>query len=230
MVSLKRTLALTAALFATATVPLAANAGEVSLTGEGVVRYSPDSARLQFSISAEHRQPEKASARVADTMDKWRSAIKAWRDELQDYSDADVNLYTRTLPVQEKGKEPERISVASQTVSFSISDLDLLNPLLEQANKLGLQYNLGSHQLFHSDEQGLEQQALARAIQDARNRCVFVAEQLDKACGEVVSININGGHRPVPMMMAEAKSARDTVSSVGPREIQASVSATFKLD
>ena len=230
MVSLKHPLALTAALLATAAVPLAANAGEVSLTGEGVVRYNPDSARLQFSVSAEHRQPQKASAQVADTMDKWRSAIKTWRDQLQDYSDADVNLYTRTLPVQEKGKEPERVSVASQTVSFSINDLELLNPLLEQANKLGLQYNLGSHQFFHSDEQGLEQQALARAIENARNRCQFVAEQLDKTCGEVVSININGGHRPVPMMMAEAKSARDTVSSVGPREIQSSVSATFELD
>ncbi|ERP93448.1 hypothetical protein Q666_09090 [Marinobacter sp. ES-1] len=230
MVSLKHPLALTAALLATAAVPLAANAGEVSLTGEGVVRYNPDSARLQFSVSAEHRQAQKASAQVADTMDKWRSAIKTWRDQLQDYSDADVNLYTRTLPVQEKGKEPEQVSVASQTVSFSVNDLELLNPLLEQANKLGLQYNLGNHQFFHSDEQGLEQQALARAIEDARNRCQFVAEQLDKTCGEVVSININGGHRPVPMMMAEAKSARDTVSSVGPREIQSSVSATFELD
>src|SRR5690554_5951571 len=122
MVSLKHPLALTAALLATAAVPLAANAGEVSLTGEGVVRYNPDSARLQFSVSAEHRQAQKASAQVADTMDKWRSAIKNWRDQLQDYSDADVNLYTRTLPVQEKGKEPERVSVASQTVSFSRSE------------------------------------------------------------------------------------------------------------
>ena len=46
----------------------------------------------------------------------------------------------------------------------------------------------------------------------------------------VVTININGGHRPVPMMMAEAKSMSDTVSSVGEREIRASVSATFELD
>ena len=55
------------------------------------------------------------------------------------------------------------------------------------------------------------------------------ASQLDQTCGDVVTININGGHRPVPMM-AEAKSMSDTVSSVGEREIRASVSATFELD
>src|SRR5690554_3203902 len=102
MLFLKRPVALAAALLTAAALPLAANAGEVSLSGEGLVRYTPDSARLQFSVSAEHKQPQKASAQVAETMDKWRNAIKAWQDQLQDYSDADVNLYTRTLPVDRK--------------------------------------------------------------------------------------------------------------------------------
>lgn len=230
MRSLTYTFALSTTLLSALALPLTAQAGEVSLTGEGVVQYIPDSARLQFTINAEHRQPQKASAQVAETMGKWRSAIEAWQNQLQDYSDADVNLYTRTLPVQERDEKPEQVAVASQTISFTINDLDLLNPLLEQAQKLGLQYHLGSHQFFHSDEQGLEKQALARAIDDARDRCEFVAEQLDQTCGEVVTLSVNGGHRPVPMMMAEAKSARDTVASVGPREVQASVSATFKLD
>ena len=47
---------------------------------------------------------------------------------------------------------------------------------------------------------------------------------------DLVTLNVNGGHRPVPMMRAESKMAGDAVSSVGPREIQATVSATFELD
>ncbi|HLT12697.1 MAG TPA: SIMPL domain-containing protein [Marinobacter sp.] len=223
-------LALTTALIAGGLPAMAAYAGEVSLNGEGIVTYSPDSARLQFTVSAEHNLPEKASKQVADTMNQWREGIRNLRSQLEDYSDAEVNLYTRSLPVQERGQEPEQRTVASQTVSFSISDLELLNPLLEQAQKLGLQYHLGSHQFYHSNEQDLQRQALARAIDDARDQCRFVAEQLDKRCGDVVTINISGGHRPVPMMMAEAKSAGNTVSSVGPREVRASVSATFELD
>jgi uncharacterized protein YggE len=220
-------LALVAAL---ATLPAAASAGEVSLNGEGIVRYEPDSARLQFTVTAEHPDAAKASEQVSATMAEWRQAIGDYRNELDDYSDADLSVYTRMVPTREQGQDPERVSVASQTVSFSINDLDLLNPLIGEANKLGLQYHLGSHQFFHSDEQGLEREALARAIADARSRCEFVARQLDQRCGDVVTLNVNGGHRPVPMMRAESKMAGDAVSSVGPREIQATVSATFELD
>ena len=226
----KNAMALATTILTASALPMTAAAGEVSLSGEGSVRYAPDSARLQFTAKAEHNLPETASQRLIATMEQWRKAVHGMRDSLEDYSDANVTLYTRTLPTQERGQQPERVAVASQTVSFSISDLELLNPLLEQAQNIGLQYHLGEHQFFHSDEESLQKQALARAIEDARSRCAFVAQQLDKTCGEVVTININGGHRPVPMMMAEARTSSDTVSAVGPREIRASVNATFKLD
>jgi uncharacterized protein YggE len=212
------------------TLPTLALAGEVTLTGEGSVRYEPDSARLQFTASAEHALPQKATERVAALMAQWREGITDYRDRLNDYSDATVNLYTRTLPSPGRGEEPEKQAVASQTISFSINDLSLLNPLIREAQAVGLDYQLGPHQFFHSDETGMEQEALARAIADAQARCRFVANRLDQTCGDVVTININGGHRPVPMMMSEAKSMSDTVSSVGEREIRASVSATFELD
>ena len=212
------------------TVPTLATAGEVTLTGEGSVRYEPDSARLQFTASAEHELPQTATERVAVLMEQWREGIAAYRDQLNDYADATVNLYTRTLPAPERDGAPRKQAVASQTITFTVSNLELLNPLLQQAQSVGLDYHLGPHQFFHSDETGMEQEALARAIADAQARCRFVASQLDQSCGDVVTININGGHRPVPMMMSEAKSMSDTVSSVGEREIRASVSATFELD
>ena len=117
-------------------IPAAASAGEVSLNGEGIVRYEPDSARLQFSVTAEHPDAAKASEQVSDTMDEWRQAIAAYRNELDDYYDADLSVYTRMLPVREQGQDPKRVSVASQTVSFSINDLDLLNPLIGEANNI----------------------------------------------------------------------------------------------
>ncbi|XKH00419.1 SIMPL domain-containing protein [Marinobacter nauticus] len=224
------TLMLAAGVLGTAALPLTAAAGEVSLNGEGTVNYTPDSARLQFTASAEHERPEKASEQVAEAMKQWRRAIRPYRDELKDYSDANLTLYTRRLPVRDNNEKPETRAVASQTVSFTIADLELLNPLIDQAQKIGLQYHLGPQQFFHSDETELEKQALARAIQDARERCQFVANQLEQRCGEVVSLSVDGGHRPVTMMRAEASSGGDAISSIGPREINASVSATFKLD
>lgn len=213
-----------------AMAPALALAGELTLTGEGSVRYEPDSARLQFTASAEDPLANKASEQVRQQMETWREGIEAWRDQLADYSDARLNLYTRTIPPAERGDQATQQAVASQTVSFSISDLTLLNPLLEQAQALGMEYNLGPQQFYHSGEQQLEREALAAAIADARSRCEFVAAELQQSCGEVVTMNINSGYRPVPMMMAESRAAKDVVTSVGIREITASVSATFTLE
>ncbi|MBQ0746342.1 MAG: SIMPL domain-containing protein [Marinobacter sp.] len=211
-------------------VPGLAMAGEVTLTGEGSVHYEPDSARLTFTASAEHELPSKATEQVASMMAQWREGISEYRSQLQDYADASVNLYKRTLPMKTREEVPENRAVASQTVSFTITDLALLNPILQHAQALGLNYNLGPNQFFHSQETRMEREALALALADAKSRCEFVAQQMNQSCGDVVTLNINGGHRPMPMMMsAEARSA-DTISSVGEREISASVNATFELD
>lgn len=211
-------------------VPGLAMAGEVTLTGEGTVRYEPDSARLKFTASAEHELPREATEQVSSVMEQWREGISEYRPQLHEYTDASVNLYSRTLPSEARDKEPKKSAVASQTISFSISDLSLLNPVLQQAQALGLNYSLGPHQFFHSEETQLEREALALALADAKSRCEFVAKQMDQNCGDVISLTINGGHRPMPMMMSAEARGADTISSVGEREISASVNATFDLD
>ncbi|WP_144776029.1 SIMPL domain-containing protein [Marinobacter maritimus] len=205
-------------------------AGEVTLTGEGSVRYEPDSARLTFTASAEHELPQRATEQVASTMAQWREGISEYRSRLQEYADASVNLYERTLPMDTREEEPEKRAIASQTVSFTITDLALLNPILQQAQALGLNYNLGPHQFFHSQEVRMEREALALALADAKSRCEFVAQQINQSCGDVVTLNINGSHRPMPMMMSAEARGADTISSVGERETSASVNATFELD
>ena len=80
-----------------AMAPALALAGELTLTGEGSVRYEPDSARLQFTASAEDPLANKASEQVRQQMETWREGIEAWRDQLADYSDARLNLYTLSL-------------------------------------------------------------------------------------------------------------------------------------
>lgn len=211
-------------------LPALAMAAEINLSGESRVRYLPDSARLQFTITAEHPDASQASAQVRETMARWRDGIADVRDQLVDYSDAAVNLYQRQLPVRSANEKRETIAVASQTISFEVHNLELINPLLDQAQALGIQYHLGPQQFFHSREAELQKQALAGAIADARSRCEFAAGELGMKCGKVKTLNIQDGYRPGPVMMAEARmGAADTVSEVGPRELTASVSATFEL-
>lgn len=209
---------------------LTLQAGEVSLTGEGSVEYTPDSAQLQFTATAEAPDADSASAQVDTRIAEWTQAIAPIRKQLNDYSDAALSLYTRTLPADNRNAEPRHRVVASQSVSLSIDNLSLLNPLIKAARDASLEFRLGGRQFYHSGEDALQQEALAQAIADAKSQCQFVAKQLNRTCGAVKIININGGRRPVSMMISEAKSAKGPVSGVGPQEIQASVSATFELN
>ncbi|WP_166265091.1 SIMPL domain-containing protein [Marinobacter caseinilyticus] len=206
------------------------HAGEVSLTGEGSVQYTPDRARLQFTATSEDTSAERASRQVNDKMVAWNQAIADYRAQLDDYSDARLALYTRTLPASDRSEEPQQRAVASQSVSFVVTELSLLNPLLAAAQNLGMEYHLGGQQFFHSDEADLKRQALAAAIADAKAQCQFIAQELAQQCGEVKTLNVNGGGRPIPMMMAEARNGGGAVSEIGPRELQVSVSATFELE
>lgn len=220
------------ALIALPAGPALADPPEVSLSGEGQVRYVPDSARLSFTVSAENADSDEALSKVRAVMEQWRESIADVRSELVDYSDASAHLYQRQrYPQRDDGDadEPRTIAVASQSVSFEIHDLRLLNPVLTKAQNLGMNYNLGEHQFFHSGEEALQQDALAKAIANARERCQFAAKQLDMNCGEVKSLNLqSSGGGPVLMRMQESSTA-DTVSQVGPREISATVQATFTM-
>lgn len=212
-------------------LPTLVVAGELTLSAQGNVSYDPDSARLQFTASVENESPQKATRKVTSLMAQWHDGIEKYRSRLNDYTDANVTLYTRSIPPDERGGEPRKLAVASQTVSFEISDLTLLDPLLEQAQALGLQYRLSPNQFFHSDEANLQRKALANAIAEARATCAFVAGQLDKTCGDVINININNSMRPMPMMaMASAKREDAVISSIGEQQIEATVTATFELD
>lgn len=215
-------------------LPAIALGAEVSLTGEGGVRYNPDSARLSFTINAEHPDADAATEQVRDIMEEWRENIADYRNDLVDYSDASMHLYQRQRspePRQASGEPPEMVVVASQTISFEIHDLDLLNPLLAEAQALGLNYSLGQQQFFHSEQDKFQQEALAKAIRNARERCEFAATQLDMSCGEVKTLDLHtdsGG--PILMRMRESADSAGAVSEVGPREVKATVSATFSLE
>lgn len=226
-----RVSAVAAATLALYSTPLAA--GEVNLQGEGSVQYTPDSVRLQFTARAEATDAEAAREDIARTMQEWNRRIEPHRSGLDDYDDATLSLSSYTRPPRDDNSDPEPVTVVSQTIRFELQgDMAKLNPVLDIARDIGLNYHLGDNSFFHSNEDKLEKQALSLAIEDALDRCQFVAKKLDQECGEVKSISINSGHTPRPMMMSAEASGRSdkSVSSIGAREISASVSASFELD
>lgn len=210
--------------------PALAVAGEVSVTGEGKVQYTPDSVRLQFTAREENADAQAATDAVKAKIAQWESDISAYRNQLEDYDSATLNLYSQRLPPIRDGEEPRTQNVASQSVTFTLSALDTLNPVLQAAQDSGLQYAVNDGNFFHSKEASLEREALGKAIDDARDQCQFIARRLDQTCGEVKTLSTSYGGRPMPMMMAEARGKSGPVTAIGNRELTVTVSATFELD
>lgn len=211
-------------------LPGLAMAGEVSVTGEGKVEYTPDSIRLQFTAREEDQDPQVATATVKDQIAQWEEAVSAYRNQLEDYDSATLNLYTQQLPPSKEGEQPRSRAVASQSVSFTLPALDSLNPVLQAAQDSGLEYHISEGNFFHSNEDKLERDALGKAIDDARQQCEFIAKRLNQACGEVKTLSISYGGHPMPMMMAEARGKSGPVTAIGNRELTVTISATFEID
>lgn len=219
-----------AVMLALGMLPALSLAGEVNVNGEGKVEYTPDSIRLQFTAREEDKDPQVATQGVKKKISQWEDAVGAYRNQLEDYDSATLNLYSRQLPPQKDGEKPGTQAVAAQSVSFTLPALDSLNPVLQAAQDSGLEYHISDGNFFHSNEKKLEREALGKAIDDARDQCEFIAKRLNQTCGEVKNLSTSYGGRPVPMMMAEARGKSGPVTAIGEREVTVTVNATFEID
>lgn len=222
--------AVRATILALGLLPALALAGEVSVTGEGKVEYTPDSIRLQFTAREEDKDPQVATESVKEKISQWEEAVSAYRNQLEDYDSATLNLYSQQFPPNKDGEQPRSRAVASQSVSFTLPALDSLNPVLQAAQESGLEYHISDGNFFHSNEAKLEREALGKAIDDAREQCEFIAMRLNQTCGDVKMLSTSFGGHPVPMMMAEARGKSGPVTAIGNRELTVTVSATFEID
>lgn len=214
-------------LFALA-LPL--QAGTVTLTGEGVVNYTPDA--VHFSLSTETRADSASAARSESNkrVAAWEKAVADLRERLQNYDDSQVTV-TEVAEYDDNGRPTDqRFFLANQIVRFDLTDLSLLNQVIAAAEKANLSYGLSQDSYFPTRTAELENAALAAAIDDAKTRCQFIALRLESQCGKVENLRVfDQGQHPRPMMMS-MDARKETVGQIGEREIRAGVEATFQLD
>lgn len=206
-----------------------AQAGTLSLTGEGSVQYTPDSARLSFTAVGRGATSAKARQALNQSMSQWDSRIKDLRSKLSDYKDAMLTVYSINQPEPDHPKQQHRIKVASQQISFTLHHLQLLDTVLAAADASNLQYHLNSGDFFASSDRELKQKALAAAIADARSQCQFIAKQLNQHCGDVHSMQVNQASPGPRPMMLEARAKGPSPLTVGQETLRANVQVTFEL-
>lgn len=221
------------ALVALLAGPVAAMADEplrnVSVEGIGRVEAVPDMAVVQIGVQREAREAGSAMAAASDAM----TAVLA---QVQDAGIAPGDIQTMRIGLDPRwrhandGSAPRVVGyVASNDLSVTVRDLDLLGALLDAvvsdgANAMnGLSFDV-------ADREALEDAARVAAVEDARRKAGMIAEAAESALGSVISLSEGsfGGGPPIMMQTAEAMRSSVPVAA-GQIDVVVSVRAVFAL-
>jgi hypothetical protein len=197
----------------------------VTVTGYGTVKAKPDRALLSFGVDSRAETARAASAQNAGAM---RRLIEA----LEEAGVPEEKLRTEHVSVWPVTNEPGAIDgyTASASVSADVA-VDRAGELMDVATANGAN-TVSGPSLTLEDTDTLEEQALARALDDARRKAKALAAAADANLGEVVKLVEGAAVQPLPYAeRAALDSAKSAVMPIEPGliETQGTLTVTFAL-
>jgi uncharacterized protein YggE len=191
----------------------------VTVTGSGSVSAVPDRAKISAGVETRAATAKAALAANGAAMQKVIAALRG-------NGGKDVTTQTVSLSTAfDQNGQPNGF-VASDVASAETT-LDGAGPLIDAAVAAGAN-TIDGPSLSRSDADALYRQALAKAVDDAKERAAVLAKAAGRSLGSVTAI-VESGSAPVPFA-AKASAAQDSTPVVsGPQETEASVSVTYEL-
>lgn len=194
----------------------------VTVTGVGTVEARPDEASFSFGVDTEAATARDASNRNAEAMRRLIDALRAAGVGGDDMQTQHVSVW----PTGERGDTYH----ASNSVSVTTS-VERAGQLVDVATRAGA---TGVHgpSLTHSESHELEEQALERALAEARRKANVLAAAAGADVGLVVRLVEGSGPTPYPEHARMA--AADAVANEAPIEAgkvptTATLTVTFAL-
>jgi len=233
------------ALFALA-VPLSAQSADsrpkvpaITVSGSGEVHVDPDLAVVRLGVLAQNAEASMAQQeanRVAKGILDGVEALGVPRDAVQTSRLVLSPVYEQPRP-QDQAREP-RISAyrASNVVSVRLDDLTKIGPVIDAAVEAGANQVEGVEFQLENDT-AARQQALTRAVQEARAKAAAIADALDVALGPVLEATEGGVSVQVPqfgggprMLSMQARAPEPTPVSTGEITVSASVTLRYRIN
>ena len=198
-----------------------APAGEDTVTAAGVGTATAVPNEAQMSFGVESRAPT-AKGAVAANADAMRKVINALRQaRAREIATQWVSVY----PVSRDDGGVDGYS-ASNSVS-AVSDVDDAASLIDAAVGAGAN-SISGPGLSSSNSEELYRHALAKAVDEARERAQVLAKAAGRSLGEITAIVEGSGALPFPYAERAALDASTPIVP-GEQETTATVSVTFSL-
>jgi uncharacterized protein len=192
----------------------------ISVTGNGTVDATPDQASFNFGVTSTASTAGAALSRNAVEARAIVDALKKAGVDSSDIQTTQVSLWPQT---SNDGTEITGYQ-ASNSVQIT-APLGKSGELVDAAVGAGAN-NVDGPSLDTADKSSLYDQALGRALADARGKAQAIADGAGLTLGSVLRVREGGNVVPMPMFDA-ATAARSVPIEAGTQQIQASVSVTY---
>lgn len=237
------------ALWLTASAGAAPQEGEradvstLSVRGSAKVEAAPDEATVRLGVLAQEPTARAAQSRANETAAgilRGLAELKIPDSEIQTSELRLSPVYAsipQPRPTPANHQEPKIVAYqATNVISVHLTDLSRVGPAIDAgleagANRLeGVTFGL-------QDERPVREEALRRAVREARAKAKVIAAALEVELGEVLEVSESGVSVRLPrlpegvmMMRAEAASPPPTPVAAGQITVSADVSVRYRIE
>ena len=188
-------------------------ATQLDVTGNGMVSVAPDEATITAQVSLIDSDAGKAQALASKEVDAMLSAIKPFSLKPDSLNASELSL----LPEYRWDRATDQQQFigfrVTRTISFTIAEIDRLGPVLSALANAGATL-ISSPIMGSSQAQDARDEALVKAVEDARKKLTLLAGAADMSLTRISQISEIAPHspRPQPTLM-RAEMALDSASS-----------------
>jgi uncharacterized protein YggE len=204
----------------------------VVMSGEGLVKATPDRAWVMLATESRSKNPKEAQQQNANTMTTVQQRLAAAgvpKDAVRTVS-LDLQLESDWV----NGRQVPRGYLARNLIEVRLDDIARVGEVIDIAVAAGVN-SVHGVRFDLKDRESLEREALKRATADARARAEAAAAGTGRTIDRIIRIEEPGGVRPyappMPMMERAALSAdqKQTPIVAGEIEIRATVVVTATM-
>ena len=186
---------------------------QLDVTGKGMVSVAPAEATITAQVSLIDQDAGKAQVRASKEVDEMLSAIKSFLLKPDRLIASELSL----LPEYRWDRATDQQQFigfrVTRTISFTIAEIDRLGAALNALANAGATL-ISSPVMGSSKAQGARDEALVKAVKDARKKLTLLAGAADMSLTSITQISEEAPYspRPQPTMM-RADMALDSASS-----------------
>jgi len=214
----------------------------ITVQGTGEVSSAPDMAQITFTVTESAKDVAAAQAAATKKNDEALSVLKELSISDKDIKTLGYNVspkYSYDQPCgpgvfcpQRAGGTPTIIGYdVSQTIEVRVRDTAKVGEVLQGLGEKEVQNTSGPNFMI-DDEDGVQNEARAKAIEQARAKAKQLAKELGVRLGSVVSYSENGVY-PQPMMYGAKSGVMMEASAptlpVGENMTSVTVSVTYEI-